>query len=81
MARVHLSGELRRLAAGRTVIDVDAASVVQLIDRLEERFPDMKGRLRDGIAVAIDGEVMTNADYLPLGPDSEVHLLPAISGG
>jgi hypothetical protein len=41
----------------------------------------MRGRLRDGIAVAIDGEVMTNADYLPLSPDSEVYLLPAISGG
>ncbi len=81
MARVHLSGELRQLAEGATVIEVDATSVVQLIDRLEDRFPDMKGRLREGIAVAIDGEVMANADYLPLGPESEVHFLPAISGG
>ena len=81
MARVHLSGELRQLAAGCTVIEVDAATVVQLIDRLEDKFPNMKGRLRDGVAVAVDGEVMANAEYLPLGTDSEVHFLPAISGG
>ena len=81
MARVHLSGELRQLAEGCTVIEVDAGTVTQLIDRLEDRFPSLQGRLRDGIAVAIDGEVMANADYLALSPDSEVYLLPAISGG
>lgn len=81
MARVHLSGELRRLADDSPVIEVDAGTVAQLVDDLEHRFPRLEGRLRDGIAVAIDGEVMANADFLPLGPDSEVYLLPAISGG
>jgi hypothetical protein len=33
------------------------------------------------MSVAIDGEIMTNADYVAVDPDSDVHFLPAISGG
>ena len=81
MARVHLTGELRRYAGGCTLVDVEASSVAKLIERLVDRFPGLDGRLQSGIAVAIDGDVMTNADFLPLEPNAEVHFLPAISGG
>ena len=33
------------------------------------------------MAVAIDGEVMANAEYEPIGPESEIYFLTAISGG
>jgi hypothetical protein len=33
------------------------------------------------MTVAVDGEIHAHADYLPLTPASEVHLVPRISGG
>ena len=35
----------------------------------------------DCLAVAIDGEIHTDADYLPLTSSSEVHFVPRIAGG
>jgi molybdopterin synthase sulfur carrier subunit len=81
MARVHLSGELRRLADGGKIVEMDAHTVIQLIDGLEERFPALRGHLRDGVAVAVDGEVMVSADYVAIRPETEIHFLPAITGG
>jgi len=81
MARVHLSGEFRRLAGGLTVVEVDADTVAELVDALSDRFPDLGRRLDEGMAVALDGEVVPNADYEPVTTDSEVHFLPSIGGG
>jgi hypothetical protein len=33
------------------------------------------------VAVAIDGEIYSDPLLEPVGPQSEVHFLPAISGG
>lgn len=81
MARVHLSGELRRLGGGAPVQEVEAATVGELIEILSEIHPDLGIRLREGMAVALDGEVMSNADYQPLTSDTDVHFVPPISGG
>jgi hypothetical protein len=35
----------------------------------------------DRLAVAIDGEIHSDADYLPLTTHSEVHFVPRIAGG
>ena len=32
-------------------------------------------------AVAIDGQIYNDADYQPVGPDAEIHLIPRIGGG
>ncbi len=34
-----------------------------------------------GPLVAVDGEIMPNADFVEVGSDTEVHFLPAIGGG
>jgi hypothetical protein len=33
------------------------------------------------LAVAIDGQIYQDALLEPIGPDSEVHILPQIAGG
>lgn len=81
MARVHLWGELRDLAGDRQVLDVEARTVAHLLDRLDDLHPGLGSAVRDDLAVAIDGEVMTNAEYEPLTATSEVHFLPPIAGG
>ena len=81
MARVVLSGTLKQLAGGDAEIEVAARDVQQLLRELGERFPALAPHLDAGYAIAIDGEIFQDAWFAPIGPDSEVHLVPAIRGG
>ena len=59
----------------------------QVINDLDRQFPGIKDRLcdgdelRPGIAVAVDTQVATMGLLQPVREDSEIHFLPAISGG
>jgi len=81
LAHVVLSGTLKQLAGGVSEIDIEARDVRQLLRVLGERFPALEPHLDNGYAVAIDGEIFQDAWFAPIGPDSEVHLVPAIRGG
>ena len=81
MARVVLSGTLKELADGTSELDLEARDVRQLLRALGERFPALAPHLDEGYAIAIDGEIFQDAWFAPIGPDSEVHLVPAIRGG
>ena len=81
MATVFLSAGLRRFAGGVERVEVEAATVRELVDALDRRFPGIGDRLRDGTAVAIDGEIIPDPLLEPIPPGSEVHFLPSISGG
>lgn len=72
-------GSLRRL-------DVEAATVAEMVDALDRRWPGMRDRIcdttpaiRKHMNVFVDGErVRLDA---PLRPGAEVFVLTAISGG
>jgi len=81
MARVVLSGTLKELAGGTAEVELEAHDVRQLLRVLGERFPELAPHLDEGYAIAIDGEIFQDAWFAPIGPDSEVHLVPAIRGG
>ena len=81
MARVVLSGTLKELAGGTSELDLEAADVRQLLRALGDRFPALAPHLDEGYAIAIDGEIFQDAWFAPIGPDSEVYLVPAIRGG
>ena len=81
MARVVLTGNLVRLAGGRSELELPAANVRQLLRLLGERYPALKPHLEDGLAVAIDGQIYQDAWFGPFSPESEVHLVPRIAGG
>jgi sulfur-carrier protein len=81
MAHVTLIGNLRQFTGGVSEIDVEAATVRQLIARLGERYPELAPHLEKGSAVAIDGQIYQDALFQAIGPDSEVHILPQIAGG
>ncbi len=81
MARVVLSGNLRKFTGGETEVEVEAGNVRQLFRALGERDPDFKPHLEAGLAVAIDGQIYQDAWLEPIPPDAEVHLLPQIAGG
>ena len=82
MARLVLSGDLQKLTGSEAVVEIDARDVKQLLRMLSERFPALAPHLeQDSFAIAIDGEIFQDVWFAPIGPDSEVHLIPAIRGG
>ena len=66
--------------------EVDATTVAEAIDRLDELAPGMRNRIvdsgpviREHIKVFVDG-VPATLDA-PMGSDSTLHVIPAVSGG
>jgi|SRR5688500_16256482 molybdopterin synthase sulfur carrier subunit len=78
---------LRPLCAGATRLEVDGATLGDVLRALELRCPGLydrvveNGHLRPELAVAIDGEAGSFPLHEPLPPTAELTILPAISGG
>jgi sulfur-carrier protein len=79
--QVELNGPLRSGAGGAASVDIEAANIRELLERLVERFPDMQAHLDQGIAVAINGEIFRDDWTRSIPPGAEVVLLPRIVGG
>ena len=77
MARVVLVGNLARLTGGVAEFQLSATSVQQLA----ALHPDIEPHLKEGVAVAVDGQIYQDDLFQPIAPDSEVFLLPQIAGG
>jgi len=78
---VSISSKVRDLTGGLDAFDVEAATVRGLIRALEARFPGLGELVEAEMSLAIDGEIHQDAMAEPLGPASEVVLIPRISGG
>lgn len=84
---VKLSPLLVDLFPGSTRrVDMEAASVREMIDQLDQRWPGMRDRICDStpairrhMNVFVDGERARLAD--PLSSNATVFILTAISGG
>ena len=78
---------MRNLTDDQAQVEAAGATVRELLDELESSFPGVRARLceedrlRPDMAVAVDGQVQTSGLRTPVGPNSEVHFLPAVSGG
>jgi sulfur-carrier protein len=87
MAQVWIPPLLRDLTQGRETVTVPGANVGQTIDALEQQFPGIRdrlspnGELRPGLAVVVDGVAGRFGLLETVGPESEVHFVPAIAGG
>jgi molybdopterin synthase sulfur carrier subunit len=87
MPRVWIPPLLRDLTGGQESVIVPGARVREIIDQLDQLHPGIKDRLcdsnglRPGIAIIVDTQVTRLGLSQPVGPDSEVHFLPAIGGG
>ena len=87
MATVWIPAPLRDLTNGQQTVTAPGATVRQVIEALDAAYPGLRERLcdgnvlRPGIAVAVGTQVAPLGLAQPLGPESEVHFLPAIGGG
>lgn len=87
MASVWIPSLLRDLTGGVQEITVAASTVNELVDLLEVKFPGIRdrlcdeGRMRPNITVVVDGRRSPKGLRQTLETTSEVHFVPAISGG
>lgn len=87
MPIVFIPASLRKLTGGVERTAVNGRTVRQVIEELDRRFPGFRTQLIDGgdlkasVAVSIDGEIGTGGLLEPLRENSEIHFLPALSGG
>ena len=87
MVTVFIPTMLLSVTGGVRQVEVPATNVRQVINGLEEQFPGIKERLMEGnqvrpnLSVAIDGEIARMGLLERVGENSEVHFVPAISGG
>jgi molybdopterin converting factor small subunit len=81
LARVSLVGNLAQLTGGVAEFTLPATSVKHLFQQLVALHPPLGPHLDEGVAVAIDGTIYQDALLEPIGPDSEVFILPQIAGG
>ena len=80
MATIYFVSGLERYTGGVESLTVDAPRVRELMETVTECFPALKEPL-EFMSIAVDGEIHQHPDYLKLLPDSEVYLVPRISGG
>jgi len=87
MPTVWIPSLLRDLTHGRETVTVVGGTLRQVIESLEKDYPGIKARLcdanglRPGLAIAIDSQLSRPGLSEPIGEQSEVHFLPAVSGG
>ena len=81
MAHVVASSECWPFTGGASEFDIEAATVRDLIDALDVRFPGLGEFVDRRMAFAIDGDIHQDSWFSPIGADSEVYLIPKIGGG
>lgn len=81
MARIHLWGGLRPAANDAEWIEIEAKTIRELLEKLEERYPLMSEQIDEGIAVSINGTIYQDSWSKALPPEAEIYLLPRIQGG
>jgi sulfur-carrier protein len=87
MPTVFVPPQLRRLTGDIQQIGIEARTVREAVQALEQKFPGVQERLlqddnlRPGLSVSVDGKVSGLGLYQKVLPDSEIHFIPAIGGG
>ena len=87
MPTVAIPSLLRNLTNGADSITVPGATIREVINNLEARYPGMKARLceddriKPGLAVYINGLLTRGSILESVDADAEIHFLPAIGGG
>ncbi len=88
--KVVIPTPLRKFTAGAETVEVEAATVQEVLDNLDSKYPgfrasvcDESGSLRRFINIYLDGEDVRFLENLatPVADGSELAIVPAISGG
>jgi molybdopterin converting factor small subunit len=81
MVKVLLWGSLRQATDGLTEVEVEAATFKQLLDRLGAAYPGLQPQIKRGVSMSLNGVIYREAWFAEIPPDSEVVLMPYMTGG
>ena len=88
--RVRIPTPLRQVTDGVSEVAIDSPTVSGVLGELEQRWPAMKGRLRDDsgelrrfVNLYVNGEDVRFLQGLETGlrPGDELSIVPAVAGG
>ncbi len=87
---VHIPGPLRDYTKGESDVEIDAKSVREVLDVLNNKFPGIKGRICDehgeirrfvNIFVNEENVMQEKGINTEVRDGDEVYVLPSIAGG
>ena len=90
MPTIFIPSSLRRYTAGQSKVQVNGATVSEIIENLERRYPGVKSRLCDEsgrikryVNVFVNDEEIRSLQGpdTPLSEKDEVSIVPAMAGG
>ena len=87
MAIVSIPLMFKDVTGGVRRVEVEGATLGEIIASLEVTYPGIDGRIRNGdelapiITITVDGKLATGGMSTSVGPESEVCMLPAFGGG
>lgn len=87
MATVSIPLLLEGLTGGARQAEVAGATLEEVVAALDVAYPGIGARIRDGeklspsLAFVIDGKIASRGLATPVGPESQVSILPAFGGG
>ena len=71
MVTVSLSSGFSAAADGAATVEIEAATVRELLRRLVERYPRMEALFDEGVAVSINGDIYRDIRDLPIPEGAE----------
>lgn len=87
MISVHLPSALYSYTSHQPTVEGKGTTLAEVLVDLDARFPgirfrivDEQDRVREHIRFFVNGELARRID-VPVGPDDEVHVITALSGG
>ena len=81
MPEVELFAGLRDAVDGAKSVQVEGATIRELLQNIEREYPSLHNRINQGIAVAINGDIYRDDWEQPIPEGAEVMLLTRIAGG
>lgn len=87
MAKVTLPRLFADLTGPVRELEVEGCTLAEVVAGLERRYPGIAARIHRGqklspnVAVVVDGRIAVDGLATPLGPQSQVAILPAFGGG
>lgn len=79
--KVHLWAGLRRFTGGAEVVEVEADTIGQMLTALTDTYPGLGPLLKDGVSVAVDGEIVTGGRHRQVSAENEIFLMQRLRGG